>query len=357
VLVPCTPSPTPGVVRPGSPGIKVLEDVLYCPLRDPAVDQDPSWGIYGRDGRLAENAAYYRGPGRDLIGQNPAGTAAQAEANAASFVYGGVFFGHFGHFILSTLARLWPFADPFLRSSLEPLPILFHAASGPAEWFAQDFVAELLTGLGLPRSRFVRLERTTRIQRLIVPGPSLVEMSHVHPAFIQMTRTIGAGLRASQPDRGGPIYLSRTRLPVGTQGWANEDALEAALRPLGVEIVHPETMSIAKRIGLFAGRPVVAGTVASAFYVALFCERPAPMVMLSPSPIVNPSFGMLDEAAGQEASYHYVESDHLGIDMRRRLWSTFTLRDPAATAGALMRVMQTVSRPPGERTRSAQPGA
>jgi len=98
--------------------------------------------------------------------------------------------------------------------------------------------------------------------------------------------------------------------------------------------------SIAEGIGLFAGRPIVAGTVASAFYVSLFCRRPAPMLMLSPSPIVNPTFPMLDAAAGQEARYFYVESDHRGIDMRQRLWSTFVLRDPARTAFDLLAAMQ-----------------
>jgi capsular polysaccharide biosynthesis protein len=322
----------------------VVEDVVYRPLRGPAVDDDPDWGVYDRAGRLLEAAAYYRGPSRGLVGQSLVRAGSDGRREQRSFVYGGVLFDHFGHFVLSSLARLWPFADPFLRASLEGFPILFHAASEPASWFEQPFVAELLTGLGLGPERFVRFGAPVRVGRLIVPGPSVVEMSHVHPAFVQMTRTIGAALGGdAAPDRGGPVWLSRTRLPVGTQGWGNEDSLEAVLRPLGVEVVYPEARSIADRIRLFAGRPVIAGTVASAFYVSLFCERPAPMVLLSPSPIVNPSFGMLDEVAGQSARYFYVESDHLGIDMSRRLWSTFMLRDPEGIAGEVLRLMRELS--------------
>ena len=145
---------------------------------------------------------------------------------------------------------------------------------------------------------------------------------------------------ASCTDRGGPVWLSRTRLPVGTQGFENEAELEQELVRLGVEIVHPERRSVAAMAGLFARRPVVAGTVASAFMAALFCPNPAPIVALSPSPIVNPSFPMLDRAAGHRARYLYAESDHLGIDMGRRIWSAFRLRDPATTAGELLAAMQ-----------------
>ncbi|HYZ62479.1 MAG TPA: glycosyltransferase family 61 protein [Acetobacteraceae bacterium] len=344
-LVPCTPATIPGRVVPGAPGVAVLEDVVYRPLRNPLLDQDPGWGIYGRDGALIEAACYWRGPGRSLIGQSPRQDAGVAGHASGTFVYGGVFISHFGHFLLSTLARLWPFADPFLASSLRDFPILLHAASDPADWFATPHVAELFAALGLGPERFVRLTEPSAISRLIVPLPSLVEMSQVHPAYVHMTRAIGARLSdgvASPP--GGPVWLSRTRLPVATQGFENEDALEAVLAGMGVEILYPETRPVGEMAALFASRPVIAGTVASAFHAALFCPRPAPMVVLSPSPMVNPSFPMLDQAAGHDARYFHIESDHLGIDMRNRIWSTFRLRDPAATAASLLAAMQDAAR-------------
>lgn len=345
MLVPCTPAAVPGRVLDVKPGITVLEDVVYRPLRDAAVDQDLEWGIYDRQGRLARAAAYMRGPELHLVGQSPAVDAAVPAASADTFIYGGVFFEHFGHFILSTLSRLWPFAEPGLRARLGSYPILFHAPFEPPEWFAQPHIAELLGGLDLPASRFVRLREPTRIRRLIVPGLSHVEMSHMHPAFVDMTRAIGRRLRGGASlDRGGPVYLSRTRLPVGTQGWCNEEELEAVLRRFGVEIVYPETRSVTDEIRLFSGRPVVAGTVASAFYVAPFCETPAPMVMLSPSPVVYTGFTMIDEAAGQSTRYFHVDSEHLGIDMSQRLWSTFRLRDPVATGAALLGAMRDLIR-------------
>jgi capsular polysaccharide biosynthesis protein len=343
MLVPCNPSRTPGRVLPDAPPITVLEDVVYRPLRDPAIDQDTEWGIYDRDGFLLRQAAVMWGPDLHLIGQSPSRPALRPKATADTFVYGGVIFEHFGHFILSSLSRLWPFADPFLRASLEGCPILFHAPSAPGHWFRLGHVAELLGGLELPESRFARFEEPTLIRRLIVPGPSLVEMSHAHPQFARMTQSIGARLDRS-PDLGPPVWLSRTELPVGTQGWGNEAALQEVLLRFGVEIVHPERRSLAECVRMFAGRPVMAGTVASAFHAALFCAAPAPMVMLSPSPEVNPSFGMVDAVAGQSARYFYVESDHLGIDMSRRLWSMFMLRNPAGTAMDLLAVLRRSAR-------------
>jgi hypothetical protein len=342
-LVACTPSPTPGVVLHGTPGIEVLEGVIYRPLHDAAIDQDPGWGIYGPSGELVEAAAYRRGPGPPaLVGQSERIDGPVSGSAGGTFLYGGVFIGHFGHFILSSLARLWLLADPFLRASIQNFPILFHAASDPADWFELPHAAELLGALDLSPARLVRFTEPVRIARLIVPRPSVVEMRAVHPGFLAMTSTICRSI-GIDPDRGGPVWLSRTRLPVGTQGFENEGELGRELARMGVEIVYPEQRSVAAMAGLFAGRPVVAGTVASAFMAALFCPKPAPIVALSPSPIVNPSFPMLDQAAGHRATYLYAESDHLGIDMGRRIWSAFRLRDPAAVAGELLAAMQKAS--------------
>ena len=259
-------------------------------------------------------------------------------------LYGGVYIDHFGHFLLSTLARLWPLADPARRQQYAGLPILMHGA-GPPGWLSKPHVAEIFGGLGLAPDRLVRFARASRIRRLIVPRPSLVETGHAYPDYLRMMRRIGGRLvRDVSPGRDGPVYLSRTRLPSATQGFENEDALETVLTGLGVEIVYPELLPVAETARLFATRRVVAGTVGSAFHAALFCPRPAPMVILSPTPTVNTNFPMLDQLAGHDVRYYHADCDEFGLDISRRLWRSYRLRDPVKTAGELLTILQDASR-------------
>ena len=116
------------------------------------------------------------------------------------------------------------------------------------------------------------------------------------------------------------------------------------LTRLGVEIVHPEALPVAETVRLFATRGVVAGTIGSAFHAALFCQCPAPMIMLSPSLTVNTSFPMLDQLAGHNARYYHADCDEFGLDISRRLWRSYRLRDPVQTAGGLLAVIQDASR-------------
>lgn len=69
-LVPCTPNLVRGEVRAGVPGIEVHEDVLYGPVAGHGWHEQPHWGVYGRGGGLVDAAAYYRGPGKAMVGQS-----------------------------------------------------------------------------------------------------------------------------------------------------------------------------------------------------------------------------------------------------------------------------------------------
>ena len=340
-MVPCTPNPARGEVIQADPAIEVHEDVLYRPVRGAALDEDREWGIYTSDGALVDAAAYYRGPGKTLVGQSfhlPPMARAEA-APMETCVYGGLLIPHYGHFVLSSIARCWPLADAGLGGH----PVLCHLApglAGPDLPYMQD----VFGALGLSRDCFVSFEAPTRIKRLIVPRPSLEEQSFVHAAYTRLTHRIGARLLGkAAPARGGPVFLSRTKLPVATQGFENEQAVEDILASFGVEIAHPETLPMADQVRLFAERRVVAGAISSAFHTAVFCREPGSMICLSPSPMVNPNFDMLDRVNAQDARYYRVASKHLGIEMTRRIWSMFRIDEPMGVARQVLAMMQAAS--------------
>lgn len=343
------PADQPGIIVAEDPPIEIVEDVLYRPVSSYVLIEDPSWGIYARSGALVESTAHLRGPGKDLIGASwnlPWPASPVAAASSKTYLYGGSFIAHYGHFLLSSVGRFWPFAVPALRASLENLPILVHAAQGLDYWFGLSFVAELFEGLGLARERFVTFDAPTLIPRLVVPGPSLIEMKRIHPAYARLARQIGSRLSPRVPaPNGRPVWFSRTQVKPASQGFENEGELEAVLAAFGVDIAYPEQLSIAQKLQLFAERRVIAGTVSSVFHTAAFCPtRPATSIALNPSLKVNANYLMIDRVAGLDARYRHIEAEDYGIDLRRRLWRMFRLRDPRGTAAAVLAMIQAVSR-------------
>lgn len=88
---------------------RVVEDAIYVPFRpDLFLDRDTGWGIFDANGDLVEEAAYVRGSSQELVGQrkhiDPASLDI-VEAPATAMIYAGPVIPHYGHFLLTSLAR------------------------------------------------------------------------------------------------------------------------------------------------------------------------------------------------------------------------------------------------------------
>ena len=319
--------------------------MLYGAVASHAWNDEPRWGIYARDGRLVDAAAYYRGPGKLTVGQTmwvdraaiPAG-----DAPDETYIYGGIFIQHFGHFLLSSLGRFWPFVDNALRARLGPYRILCHGMSGPDHWWTFPYKAEPLQALGIPKERLAWFAEPTRVRRLIVPRPAFEEHNFVHDAYVRLTREVGTRLlRGGGPVvPAGPAYLSRTDYPQISQGFDEEATLSAAVAGLGVQVVFPEALSLADQIRMVTGRPVVAGFIGSAFHAAAFSPDPARLLMLSPTHVIGANFGLLDRAAGLRAQYFHVGGKLLDVSNTARIINRFRMGDPDGAARDLLGLIQ-----------------
>ena len=265
-------TPEPGSLRliEADPVIEEHEDAIYMPVTTWQLDDDPRWGLYDSSRRLIRGAAYCRGPSRSLVGQGEAVDVDDRDIEDAPdthFVYAGPLHLHYGHFLLATLSRLWPFLDGD-RSGLR---LLWHSGVDPVVAPGFPFIGQCLGALGLAGSQFRRFTRPTRIKRLTVVAPAFEEEHLGHRAFQRLCRTIGNCLApGADPSPCAPAYLSRTALTWGVKAIANEHLVCEALSNLGVEVVHPEQLAMADQIRLFAWDRVVMGLAGSAFHTALF---------------------------------------------------------------------------------------
>lgn len=319
------------------PAIEEHSDVLYMPFAGYGTDDDPSWGIYDRDNRLIQAGAYCRGPDRVPVGQSERLGVDVGRVEAAPeehYIYAGPLSLHYGHFLLSTLSRFWPF-----RGSPPAAPLLWHGHYDPVVLPNFPFVGQLLATLGIAAPALHRFTRPTRIKRLTVIAPAFEEEHRGHRAFRHLCRAIGGRLAgdADGPPQ-APAYLARSRLTWGVKAIANEAPLCQALAALGVEVIHPEQLGLPDQVRLFGSDRVIMGLSGSAFHTAIFA-RPRPRLLaieigngvnqllvnrLSGSPMVSlRPVDPLPSAAG-----------HDGIGR------VYTLPDPVGVARDLLRHAQ-----------------
>ena len=345
------------VVHQGLPPIETHDDVVYLPN---TAEHGAAWGIFGADRQLVPITGFHRGPVRHLAMQ-AASTgfdvgAVTETAPEPVYLYGGAIHTHYGHFLLSTLSRLWPLAVPgslpsTVLGGVRP-KILCNAGDDPAAWFAHPHIGFCFTHLGLTPQDFVRFDRPVRLRRLIVAQPAFEELSAAWPAFATLGHAIGdaalAGNRAARSTldnhaarRTTPAYLSKTRLTSGVWRFSNEDAVVETLARHGVDIVFPEQLSLTEQIRIFAEREVVLGTVSSALHTSILASGCARIVGLNFQENLVSNYPLMDAVNAAPSRYLYPE--HGLIDEGADACFTLNMRlpDPVAAAEDMLRAIET----------------
>ena len=318
-------------VVPGLPSVTNLSEVVYLPG-----EADEKWGIYDRAGTAIEAAVNFRGPRRAPIKQSLLAEIPQKMGVLSDehFAYLGAFFGHFGHFVTTTLSRFWYIQQAPERRTLK---FLFHPMVG-AEWlFARSHVGQILGALDLGRDNFVHFRQPMLIRGLVtLPSPSFEEQHFAHAAFATCARAIGERILNSTPSPSDvPVYFSKTRLQRGLRGFANELQVEDELSRHGVRVVYPEEHPFDVQLRILAQHSRVIGSVGSALHTAVFLPSGKRIVGLNPTETLNSNFLILDELGGHDATYVYpleIDEENDGGHFQH----AWRLRDPKAVARELL---------------------
>ena len=286
------------------PDVREVSNAVYMP-QTTVPDHDPSWGVYYEDGRLVEEAAYKRGPGRSLVGQSDLITVpADIEAIDQTLLYGGSVHRHFGHFLLSILPRYWN----RVRETRSYVKIVMHCEGGFQQWLDIPFVREIFATLELTADDFVTFPRPARIKRLIVPEPSFQELSQIHEAFAALGDHVGRALVTGKPSIGHDIvYLSKERLTHGVWSVRNEHVFVEALRKKGVAVIYPECLPLAEQLRIFRDSKVIVGLMGSALHLSALCDEPKRIIAIGHNHVVPSNFALLDKVRGNTSAYLHPE--------------------------------------------------
>ncbi len=156
-------------------------------------------------------------------------------------IYGGVFLGHWGHFLIESLQRLW-------YTKQCKLPIVWlrgqeYHKNTPFFTAAQE---EVFRGLGIENSH-IFLQEPLQFSKVHIPQPGFELGHYAHPEHLQFL-----GYHEGEVRKGKYVYISRSHFP----GCINEKALETRLQALGWEIVFPEQLSVSEQLHVLTNAEV-----------------------------------------------------------------------------------------------------
>lgn len=211
-------------------------------------------GVLTAAGKDVPDAAVWRGHRRITL--HPP-IPQHVDALPGTWLWGGLLYGHFGHFLCESIARLWSLPH-VTRLPVRPQGILFIPRFDTEQrditaWH-RSFVT--LMGSDLP----LRLiTRPSRIDQLIVPSPGfgLGPMATGTPRFRQAVAHSFA--RDVVPEGAEKLYISRSRIGPRRGGLLFETLLETHLAAQGYDIFHPQDHDLYSQIARYkAARHILA---------------------------------------------------------------------------------------------------
>ena len=178
-----------------------------------------------------------------------------------SVIFGGVLIGHFGHFILESMSRLWyVFENPNDNRS-----IIFIIAEGERKWF-NDFFN--LLGIS---NRIKFISKVTQFSHITIPEESVHSWSSYSSKYFIPYQKICSNIHKDSTNTPKKVYLTHRQYkgPVAIVG---EEIFEKFYKNLGFEIVAPEKLSIKEQISLIANAEEIACSMGSLAHFVMFMQ-------------------------------------------------------------------------------------
>ncbi|AFY29234.1 glycosyltransferase family 61 protein [Cyanobium gracile] len=282
-------------------------DILALPSFPVALQGRPTEGLFWdpRQDRVVLDAlpAISTPPGHHEV-QVDAGALASASQSHAdqsrviepTAIFGGYLLRHFGHFLHESLSRLWWLGQGKSPNSLvEGVRRRLQAEGGDVVFFMPHwlddgkdlpaYMAEVLTGLGLPIERIRILVEPAHLRHLLIPAQCW-GFRFDQPAWNEelgcdcrelMRNLLGSYDRTAAPGESTlpspeKLYVTRTGLPLQLGRLIGDVFLDRLMEAAGFRIYHPERHSIAEQIRQYSHANELVFMDGSALYLLWFCR-------------------------------------------------------------------------------------
>jgi len=218
--------------------IEAVQNALVIPPTESAFTQ--KCGVFRGDGSYCENAALWRNTRALTV--KPTSQPATAEKLSGKWLWGGVWWFHFGHFLVETTNRLWGLDHTTDLDGIVFIPKRPHLGDDLAE-----YQVEYLKFMGIDLPIKILIE-AREIEQLVIPGQAfgLGKISSGTPLFKDFVKSRFA--KEIAPKVSSKLYISRSKIGLGRGALIGEEKLEEYLRLEGYYIIHPKKHDLKTQI-------------------------------------------------------------------------------------------------------------
>ena len=236
--------------------------------------------------------------------------AAPVDRLKGRYLYGGMAYSHFGHFLCESTGRLWALdhAEGFDGVVWLPKNALGHPAKQTRHY------DRFFRALGWGDLNLVAPQNATRIEELVIPeqGFGIGDLSAGRPQYRDfMRRFLGADIAANGAER---LYISRSGLNTKRGSVLLERQIEALMQAEGYEVFHPQDHKISVQIAKYKAAKSIVALDGSALHLAAMVLRPdAKVAIINRGPSQN-----IDDYTRQFR--HFAGIEPLQIEAIRAYW-------------------------------------
>ncbi len=278
---------TPPDLSTGKPGvIREVKGGILVPIpSDIDTQQALNTGVLTPDRQLVPESVTWRDgrafslPPRDL-------DASEIATDDSAIMFGGLMFGHFGHFLVETTARLWAYEK--LADKIDKIVFV------PKVQRRIDHVQKIYTPfmrlLGI-ETPILNLAEPTRFANVFVPqqGFGMFGMIEGLPEYRDFMRArMGQKIR---DDGAKKLYVSRSALPQQRGGLLGEELIEEYLAAEGYQIFHPQKHDFETQLAAYKSADFIVSPDGSPLHMAALVVKPtAKIAVLARRPAVAAQF-------------------------------------------------------------------
>lgn len=312
------PAPTQG----WSTEIETLDRAIIVPPSEGKQSFVQEAGVLYASGSHCNAGALWRN-GRALT-VAPAMPEGPVKKRKGTWLWGGVLWMHFGHFLVESTSRLW--ALDALDTKVDGILFIPKRPRNGAE--VLDFQKQFVSLMG----HDIKVEcadAPMEVERLIVPGQGfgLGQMIQGTDAFRKSVAFNFA--KQIKPDGPEKLYISRSGLPAGRGNLIGEAELEAHLSDQGYTIYHPEKHDLTHQIATYkAARQIIAAEGSALHLVAMVGRHDQKVAIIVRRP--SGATRNLEEHLTSFASIKPVTLTHL-----KRSWKPLGAAKPRLWMGEL----------------------
>lgn len=221
-------------------------------------------GVQTAHGHDVPMAAHWRNRGRTTLPFGPLNKT--PKPLAGRWIWGGVLYRNFAHFVAESLGRLW--ALDAVQGDVDG--ILFTPIRPDSPLSLKSFQADMFDAMGIKVPIKV-LGRPRCVEQLIVPGQGfgLGAIVTGTPSFRQYRDNNFA--KDIAPNGSEKLYISRSKLSLDKGGLLGEKQIETHLSDQGYEIFHPQYHSVHDQIARYKAAKQVIACEGSALHLTAFC--------------------------------------------------------------------------------------